>query len=121
MKDFRDLSVWEKSHLLTLKIYEITRDFPKYETYGLTSQLRRAAISIPTNIAEGCGRGSDSDFSRILQIAFGSASETEYLALLSHDLEYISENDYKILNDKIVEIKKMLSSLINKLKVKNKR
>ena len=78
MKNFATLNVWEKSHKLTLLIYEITTEFPDDEKFGLTSQIRRSAASIPANIAEGCGRGSDNDFARFIQIAIGSASETEY-------------------------------------------
>lgn len=114
MKDFRNLLVWVKAHKLTLEIYNITRDFPKEELYGLTSQLRRAVSSIPINIAEGCGRGSNADFARFLQMGMGSASETEYLILLCADLGYINESD-TILH-KIKELKKMLSSLIIKTK-----
>ena len=115
MKDFRNLSVWEKSHTLVLKLYRILADFPGYEQYGLISQLRRAVVSIPTNIAEGCGRGSDKDFKRFVQIAMGSASEVEYLLLVSKDLGYVTQETYKELNGEIVEIKKMLASLITKL------
>ena len=89
MKDFRNLKVWEKAHLLTLKIYKVTEEFPREELYGLTSQIRRACVSIPTNIAEGCVRSSDADFSRFLYIALGSTSELEYLILLSMDLKFI--------------------------------
>jgi len=89
MKDFRNLKVWEKAHQLTLKIYKVTEEFPREELYGLTSQIRRACISIPTNIAEGCVRSSDADFSRFLYIAVGSTSELEYLILLSMDLKII--------------------------------
>ena len=85
MKDFRNLQVWEKAHKLTLSLYRATQSFPKEEVYGITSQLRRASSSIPTNIAEGCGRGSDAELGRFLQIAMGSASEVEYLALLVND------------------------------------
>jgi four helix bundle protein len=74
MKDFRDLKVWQKSHELTLLIYRSTKNFPKEELYGLTSQIRRSSSSIPTNIAEGCGRQTNAEFSRFLQIAFGSAA-----------------------------------------------
>ncbi len=119
MKDFRILTVWEKSHRLTLEIYKTTTVFPKDELYGLTSQLRRATSSIPTNIAEGCGRGSDPDFKRFLQIAFGSASETEYLLMLATDLNYLDSLKAKSLGNGIEEIKKMLSSLISKIKNKN--
>lgn len=116
MKDFKSLNVWKKSHSYTLKIYKLSLIFPKDELYGLTSQIRRSASSIPTNIAEGCGRGSDADFSRFLQMAFGSASETEYLLLLVKDLNYISEDEYDILLQDITEIKKMLATFITKLK-----
>lgn len=116
MKDFRSLQVWDKSHKFTLQVYEMTNSFPKEEKFGLTSQLRRAVVSVPTNIAEGCGRGSDADFARFIQIAMGSASEVEYLLMLSKDLSYI---DVEILNKLIYgiqEIKKMLASLLKTLR-----
>jgi four helix bundle protein len=113
MKDFRSLKVWEKGHrIITLIIYKLTLNFPKEELYGLTSQIRRASSSVPINIAEGCGRGSDADFARFLQISFGSASETEYLLLLCYELGYINEKNYLESNLLILEIKKMLSKLI---------
>jgi len=115
MKDFRTLVVWQKSHQLTIEVYNETRTFPKEETYGITSQLRRATSSIPANIAEGCGRGSDKDFGRFLQIAFGSASEVEYFLILSHDLNYLNQSVYNDCCERIVEIKKMLNSLIKTL------
>ena len=89
MKDFKKQKVWQKSHRLTLDIYKATANFPREELYGLTNQLRRSCASIPANIAEGCGRNSDADFSRFLQIAMGSATELEYHLLLSHDLGII--------------------------------
>ncbi|AYO57055.1 diversity-generating retroelement protein bAvd family protein [Chryseobacterium sp. 6424] len=116
MKDFRQLQVWEKSHLLAKDMYRTTALFPKEELFGLTSQLRRASVSIPTNIAEGCGRGSDTDFKRFIQISFGSASEVEYLILLSYELGFVKEHEYLLLSEQITMIKKMLASLINKLK-----
>ena len=116
MKDFRNLKVWEKAHQLTLKIYKLTEQFPREELYGLTSQIRRACVSIPTNIAEGCVRSSDADFSRFLYIALGSTSELEYLILLSKDLKIIKNELHIELNNEINEIKKMLISMIQKLK-----
>jgi len=116
MKDFRQLVVWEKAHVFTKDIYNSLSNFPKDEIYGLTSQLKRATISIPTNIAEGCGRGSDADFKRFIHIAFGSASEVEYLIFLSYELSFIDQENYTRLNNQINEIKKMLAGLINKLK-----
>ncbi|OGV03504.1 MAG: four helix bundle protein, partial [Ignavibacteria bacterium RIFOXYA2_FULL_37_17] len=101
---------------VSLEIYYLTAAFPKEEMYGLTSQIRRASASIPTNISEGCGRGSDADFRRFIQIAFGSACEVEYLLILGNELKFLSMEDYESINLKIVEIKKMLSGLIKKLK-----
>ena len=116
MKDFRLLKVWEKSHYISLEVYKLTKNYPKEELFNITSQLRRAITSVPTNLAEGCGRGSDKDFKRFVQIAMGSASESEYLLLLSKDLGYISNKEFDKLLNGIQEIKKMLSSLISKLK-----
>ena len=115
MRPFRDLKVWEKSHHLTLEIYRLTKTFPHDEKFGLTSQLRRAAASIPANIAEGCGRGSDADFRRFLLISAGSASEVEYHILLARDLGYIDEVSYGTTNNKVTEINRMLSAFIQKL------
>ena len=111
MQNFRKLQVWEKSHNLTLRIYRLTSKFPREEIYGLTSQMRRACASIPTNIAEGCGRESSADFARFLQIAIGSASETEYLILLAHDLEYLTADQHAELMDTTIRVKKMLTAL----------
>ena len=116
MKNFRDLKVWEKSHLLALKVYEATISFPREELYGLVSQIRRACTSIPTNIAEGCGRNRDSELYRFFEIAMGSASELEYLLLLAHDLKYLGQSEYKKLSDDVTEVKRMLASFIQKLK-----
>ena len=116
MKDFRELKVWEKSHQFTLKIYSLSNSFPKDELFGIVSQIRRASSSIAINIAEGCGRGSDADFARFLQMSLGSASETEYLILLSADLNYIPEIKKEELLLEIQEIKKMLTSLIIKIR-----
>lgn len=119
MKDFKKLKVWQKAHNLTLLVYKITRKFPKEELYGLTSQIRRAASSIPANIAEGSGRGGDADFARFLQIAMGSASELEYRLLLAHDLNMIERHTFEIFTDNTTEVKQMLTSLIKKLKAES--
>ncbi len=121
MKDFRELKVWQKAHELSLSIYRATVAFPKEELYGLTAQMRRACTSIATNIAEGCGRGSDADFAHFLQIAMGSASETEYHLLLSRDLGYLPEDRYLPLQECLQEVKKMISSLLKTLRAPSKK
>jgi four helix bundle protein len=120
VKGFRNLKVWIKSHELALEIYKLSQEFPAHEVYGLTSQIRRAGSSIPANIAEGCGRGSDADFARFLQIAMGSASELEYHLLLAKDLGMLSELKYTKVEASVTEVKRMLSSLILKLKADRK-
>ena len=115
VKDFRKLLVWEKAHQLTLAIYRVTTGFPSQETYGLTSQMRRATSSIPSNIAEGCGRDGDAELSRFCTIARGSASELEYQILLSRDLKLMQADDYERLTQQVVEIKRMLTVLVQKL------
>ena len=119
MQDFKKLQVWQKSHDLTLRMYELTSRFPREEMYGLTNQIRRACASIPTNIAEGCGRGSSADFARFLHIAMGSANETEYLILLARDLKYLDTNLFVELMDTIIEVRKMLTSFLRRLKTVN--
>src|SRR5437667_4861879 len=94
VKGFKELKVWQKAHEMTVAVYGITRTFPREELYGLTSQLRRSASSIGANIAEGCGRRSDGEMARFLQIARGSASEIEYHVLLARDLRYLREEEY---------------------------
>jgi four helix bundle protein len=116
MKDFRQLKVWEKAHAFVLEIYRITARFPKEEMYGLTSQLRRSAGSISTNIAEGCGRGSDAELARFVQISMGSACEAEYQLLLAHDLGFIADPDHEELSQDITEVKRMLTGFIKILK-----
>lgn len=115
MKDFRQLTVWQKSHELTLLIYEWTVSFPREEIYGLTAQMRRAASSIPANIAEGCGSDGDVELARYCRIARASASELEYHVLLAHDLQFLARERYEHLNERVVEIKRMLTGLIQKL------
>jgi four helix bundle protein len=116
LKDFRKLKVWEMGHRLTLAVYKATVSFPKAELYGLTSQIRRSSVSIPANIAEGCGRAGDAEFGRFLQIAMGSASELEYHMLLAHDLGFLNDGDYNQLNEETTGVKKALTSFIRKLK-----
>jgi len=119
MKDFKKQKVWQKSHQLTLDIYKVTADFPREELYGLTNQIRRSCSSIPANIAEGCGRNSEADFSRFLQMAMGSATELEYHLLLSHDLAILNDIDYENLSKETVEIKQMLTAFIKRLKAES--
>ena len=108
MQDFRDLVVWQKSHRLTLTVYKLS-------LFGLTSQTRRAASSVPANIAEGCCRGSDQDFARFLQIAMGSASELEYHLPLARDLDYMDHPSHAALATSVAEVKRMLASLIGRV------
>jgi|SRR5258708_4672258 len=117
MEDFKDLRVWVKAHELALAVYRKTRAFPKEEMYGLTSQLRRASASVGANIAEGCGRRSDAEMRRFVQIARGSANEVECHLLLAKDLDFLSQEDHKDLEAKVLEIQRMLASLVQSLKV----
>ena len=116
MKDFRQLKVWEKAHQLALAVYKVTKGFPKEELYGLTSQIRRSNMSIPTNIAEGCGRNTDAEFARFLQISMGSASETEYQLILARDLEFLTKEAHEKLHMGVEEVKRMLASLLKTLR-----
>ena len=104
---------------MTLEVYRTTRFFPDDERYGLTSQLRRSCSSIPANLAEGCGRSGDADFARFVNIAMGSACETDYHLLLSRDLRYLAESAYQPLCDRVSEVKRMLSSLEQTLRNKS--
>lgn len=115
MKDFKDLKVWSKAHELTLRVYRATRIFPRDEWYGLVSQIRRAAASIGANIAEGCGRRSDREFVRFLQIARGSANELEYHLLLARDLEYMRATDFADMHQRTIELQRMLTALVQTL------
>jgi four helix bundle protein len=115
MEDFKNLKVWVKAHELTLAIYQATRKFPRDEIYGLTSQIRRASASIGANIAEGCGRRSDPEMKRFVQIARGSASELEYHLLLARDLQFLTVDEFKDLEAKVLEIQRMLAALAQRL------
>jgi len=116
MQSFKNLKVWQKAHAVTIEIYTESRSFPKEELYGLTSQMRRAFASIGANIAEGSCRKVDAEFGRFLQIAIASASELEYHLLLAHDLRILPATDYERLSSGVIEVKRMLSSLIGSLK-----
>ena len=116
MKDFRKLDVWAKSHALTLDIYAASKSFPREELFGLTNQIRRAAASVPANIAEGCGRAGDAELGRFCQIAMGSASELEYHLLLARDLGLLDPAVFRQLNQDVVQVKRMLATFISKLK-----
>lgn len=108
MHQFKELKVWQKGRRLVKDIYQVTKKFPHDELYGITSQIRRSAVSIPTNIAEGCGRNSNPDLNRFLDIANGSAFELETLLILSGDLEYISDSELLELDSELQEIQKMI-------------
>ena len=115
--DTNKLIVWQKSHELALNIYEITKGFPKDELFGLTSQIRRAAVSIPSNIVEGKGRGSNKEYKRFLLISRGSLEETKYQLLLAKDLKYIDEYRYEEISKTADEVGRLLGGLIKKLGV----
>jgi four helix bundle protein len=104
MRNFQKLEVWKQSHNFTLAIYRLTADFPNGERYGLTSQLQRAAASIGANLAEGCGRETDADYKRFVQMAAGSACEVEYHLILARDLNLIEKQNYEALNADINEL-----------------
>jgi four helix bundle protein len=116
MRNYRDLVVWEKAHKLTLAVYNITLLFPKEERYGLTSQIRRASASIAANLAEGCGRRSDGEMARYVQIAMGSGAELSYHFLLAKDLGLVQSAQYESLSSDLDEIMRMLSALSGKLR-----
>lgn len=117
MQKFTELKVWQRSHQLTLTIYRLTSKFPTHEQFGVTSQLRRAAASVPTNIAEGSKRRQSRDYARFINIAEASLAETEYLLILSKDLGYLptEQGDRSHLFEEIEEISKMLNSLHNRV------
>ncbi len=119
VRNFRNLKVWEKSHRLTLAVYESTAKFPHNELYGLTSQVRRSAASIPANIAEGCGRDGEAELARFLRISAGSASELEYHLLLARDLGILVSEEHERLTKEVVEIKRMHTTFTKKLKAES--
>ncbi len=113
--DTGKLIVWQKSHRLVLKIYELTKTFPKEEQYALTSQIRRAAVSIPSNIVEGKARGFSKDYKRFLLMARGSLEELKYQMLLARDLHYIDEQKYRDIFKDMDEVGRLLGGLIKRL------
>lgn len=121
MQDFRKLDVWAKAHATVLEVYKDTSRFPPSERYGITAQLRRSAASVPANLAEGCGRGSDGSFASFVQIAFGSACETEYHILLSRDLGYLEDESYTRLSRNVTQVKRMLTALLRTLQTSTAR
>jgi four helix bundle protein len=112
LQDFRELKVWEKGHQLALAVYRATAAFPQTETYALTSQLRRSASAIPSNIAEGCGRGSNADLGRFLYVAMGSAMEADYQLQLARELGHIDTETHAAVSAQVDEVRRMLASLI---------
>lgn len=116
MRDFRRLDVWHRAHQLTLSANRSTAVFPKHERYGLAGQLRRSSASIAANIAEGCGRSSAREFARFLSIAAGSTVETEYHLPLARDLEYLQESVYRDSYEIVQTVKRMITSLIRRIK-----
>jgi len=119
VQSFRNLKVWEKAHLLTLDVYRSTKCFPREEVYGLTGQMRRSSASIGANIAEGSCRKGDSEFGRFLYIAMGSASELEYHLLLARDLNLLKTADYQRLSTEVIEVKRILAALLQKLRAES--
>jgi four helix bundle protein len=115
MKDFRDLEVWKRAHLLVLELHKVSDGWPKSESYGLTHQVRRSAIALATRIAEGCGRDNDVEFAFELRKAKSIASELEYLVLLAHDLSHLSDESHPRVAAEVVEVRKMISGLLRKL------
>lgn len=115
MHNYKELKIWQKSRILVKDVYQLTNSFPKEESYGLTSQIRRAVISIPANIAEGAGRGTNKDFSHFLDISMGSLFELESLLILSIDLSYLTNNKILSLVDQITEVGKMIVSFKSNL------
>jgi four helix bundle protein len=113
MRPFRELKVWDRSHQLTLAVYQATASFPQCEQYGLVSQMRRSAASVPTNIAEGSVR-SDAELRQLLRVALGSATELEYQLILSRDLGYLAEAQYLSLHDAVERVKRMLTVFIQR-------
>ena len=118
IRTYRDLLVWQKAMTLVTEVYRLSRRFPKEETYGLTSQIRRCGVSVPSNIAEGCGRNSTSDYVRFLRMAMGSLYELQTQAEIARNLGYLDDDAFEGMYASSREIERMMSSLIRQLKQK---
>jgi four helix bundle protein len=116
LRNYKDLRVWEEAHRLTLSVYKATQAFPKEERFGLTSQMRRSSASIAANLAEGCGRRSDGEMARFVQIAMGSGAELSYHLLLAQDLGFMKSEEYAELNASLERTMRMLSALSAKIR-----
>lgn len=116
MRDYRHLKVWERAHSLTLAVYKSTQCFPPAERFGLTRQIRRCCVSIPANLAEGCGRRSEGEMARYIQIAMGSGAELSYHLLLSKDLGFLEAAEYNNLESELSGIMRMLSALSSRIR-----
>ncbi|MEM8829150.1 MAG: four helix bundle protein [Cyanobacteria bacterium P01_G01_bin.19] len=116
MQDFTKLAVWQKAHNLTINVYKLTSEMPPEEKFGLISQIRRASVSIESNLAEGCGRDGDKEFARFVDISMGSSFELRCQLLTARDLGYIQPNKYQLFESKIIEINRMLGGLLKKLR-----
>lgn len=120
MRDFRTLTVWQKAHAVALRVSQISKSFPRGERYGLTTQINRAATSISTNLAEGCGSTTDAEFAQFVRVAARSASELEYQILLAHDLNLLPDKPYETLLADVTQVRRMLTALLKKLNVARK-
>jgi four helix bundle protein len=116
MRNYKDLRVWDEAHRLTLAVYKTTQAFPKEERFGLTSQIRRSSASIAANLAEGCGRRSDGEMGRYVQIAMGSGAELSYHLLLAKDLGFVNEEEFAELDVRVERVLRMLSALSAKVR-----
>jgi four helix bundle protein len=119
MRNFREYDVWKRGISFTGGIYNLTRDLPDHEKFGIISQIRRASVSIPSNIAEGCSRHSEKDFARFVEIALGSAFETETLLVICQDVGYLKQEELNKVMDELQVIQRSLNSLYGKLQGKN--
>ena len=116
MQDFTQLRVWQKAHNMTVNIYKLTAQMPTEEKFGLISQIRRASVSIESNLAERCGRDGDKEFARFIDISMGSSFELRCQLLIAKDLGYVKLEQYQLFESKILELNRMLGGLLKKLR-----